>query len=106
VVSHRNCRSGDAHRGTQPPATSTLLAVLHPKERILDRPHLTEWDLSALGDDVVALFSEADIELLGTLRRMPSVCVAAKCWVALDRGPEVREAAHLHLKLLRGERLD
>jgi Phosphotransferase enzyme family len=65
-----------------------------------------EWDLSALDDDVVGLFPEADLELLGTLRRMRSVCVAAKCWVALDRGSEVREAAHVHLKLLRGERLD
>jgi Phosphotransferase enzyme family len=65
-----------------------------------------EWDLSALGDEVADLFPEADLELLGTLRRMRSVCVAAKCWAATDRAPEVREAARVHLKLLRGERLN
>jgi hypothetical protein len=40
------------------------------------------------------------------MRRMRSVCVAAKCWVAPERAPEVREAAHVHLKLLRGEEPD
>ena len=65
-----------------------------------------EWDLSALGDDVLAFFPDVDRELIGMMRRMRSVCVAAKCWVAPDRAPELREAALVHLKLLRGESLD
>jgi Ser/Thr protein kinase RdoA (MazF antagonist) len=65
-----------------------------------------EWDLSALGDDVLARFPDADHELIAILRRMRSVCVATKCWVAPDRAPELREAALVHLKLLRGQTLD
>jgi hypothetical protein len=54
----------------------------------------------------VALFAEIDLELVARLRRMRSVCVAAKCWTAPNRSPEVHTAAHVHLKLLRGEPLD
>jgi hypothetical protein len=65
-----------------------------------------EWDLAALGDDALAFFPDADRELISRRGRMRSVCVAAKCWVAPERAPELREAAHVHLKLLRGQRLD
>jgi hypothetical protein len=65
-----------------------------------------EWDLAALDDEAVDLFPGVDDELIALLRRMRSVCVAAKCWVEPNRAPEVSEAAHIHLKLLRGERLD
>jgi hypothetical protein len=65
-----------------------------------------EWDLAALDDNAIAFFPAADDELIFTLRRMRSVCVAAKCWVAPERAPELREAAHVHLKLLRGQPLD
>lgn len=65
-----------------------------------------EWDLAALGDGVLTGFPEADRERISVMRRMRSVCVAAKCWVEPERAPEVREAAHVHLKLLRGQRLD
>ena len=65
-----------------------------------------EWDLAALGDEVCDLFPDADRELIPTMRRMRSVCVAAKCWVAPERAPELREAAHVHLRLLRGQPLD
>jgi hypothetical protein len=65
-----------------------------------------EWDLAALDDAAVQLFAEVDFELVALLRRMRSVCVAAKCWVEPNRAPEVREAARVHLKLLRGEPLD
>jgi hypothetical protein len=65
-----------------------------------------EWDLAALDDEAVNLFPGVDGELIALLRRMRSVCVAAKCWVEPNRAPEVSEAAHIHLKLLRGERLD
>jgi hypothetical protein len=59
------------------------------------------------GDDAaVQLFAEVDLELVTLLRRMRSVCVAAKCWVEPSRAPEVREAARVHLKLLRGDSLD
>jgi aminoglycoside/choline kinase family phosphotransferase len=65
-----------------------------------------EWDLAALGDDVLAFFPDADRDLISIMRRMRSVCVAAKCWVAPERAPELREAAHVHLKLLRNQPLD
>lgn len=65
-----------------------------------------EWDLAVLGDDVLACWPDADRHLIATLGRMRSVCVAAKCWVSPDRAPEVREAAHVHLELLRGLPLD
>ena len=65
-----------------------------------------EWDLSALGDDVLACFADVDRDLIAILRRMRSVCVAAKCWVAPDRAPQLREAGLVHLKLLRGQVLD
>ena len=62
-----------------------------------------EWDLAALGDEELGFFPDADRELIGTMRRMRSVCVAAKCWVAPERAPQLREAAEVHLKLLRGQ---
>jgi hypothetical protein len=65
-----------------------------------------EWDLAALDDAAVDLFADVDLEVVALLRRMRSVCVAAKCWVDPNRAPEVREAARIHLKLLRGEPLD
>jgi Phosphotransferase enzyme family len=65
-----------------------------------------EWDLAALDDEVVTWFPRIDQELIAVLRRMRSACVAAKCWVDPGRAPEVREAAHVHLRLLRGEPLD
>jgi Ser/Thr protein kinase RdoA (MazF antagonist) len=65
-----------------------------------------EWDLAALVDEALALFPSVDRDLIRTLRRMRSVCVAAKCWVAPERAPELRDAAHVHLKLLRRHKLD
>lgn len=62
-----------------------------------------EWDLSALGDDVASIFPSVDRDLLAILRRMRSLCVAVKCGIEPDRAPEVFEAAHVHLRLLRGE---
>ena len=65
-----------------------------------------EWDIAALDDRAAAFFPEADLELIALLRRMRSACVAAKCWVEPNRAPELFEAAHVHLKLLRGQPLD
>ena len=65
-----------------------------------------EWDLAALDHPAIASFREADIELITLLKRMRSACVAAKCWVHPERAPEVLEAAHVHLRLLRGEPLE
>ncbi len=65
-----------------------------------------EWDLAALADDALGRFPAADHELISIMRRMRSVCVAAKCWVSPDRSPEVREAAEVHLNLLRGQQPD
>jgi Ser/Thr protein kinase RdoA (MazF antagonist) len=65
-----------------------------------------EWDLAALDDAAVDLFCDVNRDLIGLLRRMRSVCVAVKCWVEPSRAPEVLEAAHTHLKLLRGQPLD
>ena len=65
-----------------------------------------EWDVAALDDAAVRMFNGIDLELLALLRRMRSVCVVAKCWVEPNRALEVHEAAHVHLKLLRGQSLD
>jgi thiamine kinase-like enzyme len=65
-----------------------------------------EWDLAALSDEAIALFPDVDYELIQLLRRMRSLCVAAKCWIEPRRAPEVFEAAHVHLRLLRGEPLE
>jgi hypothetical protein len=65
-----------------------------------------EWDLAALDDATLHLFCDVNGELIQLLRRMRSACVAAKCWTEPHRAPEVFEAAHVHLKLLRGEPLD
>jgi hypothetical protein len=46
-----------------------------------------EWDLAALDDEAVDLFPGVDDELIALLRRLRSVCVAAKCWVELNRAP-------------------
>jgi Ser/Thr protein kinase RdoA (MazF antagonist) len=40
-----------------------------------------EWDLAALDNVAVKLFPGVDRDLIALLRRMRSVCVAAKCWV-------------------------
>jgi hypothetical protein len=65
-----------------------------------------EWDLAALDDKELAFFPDVDRELITLMRRMRGVCVAAKCWVAPERAPELREAADAHLKLLRGQALE
>jgi hypothetical protein len=65
-----------------------------------------EWDLAALGDEELAFFPDADRELIDAMRRMRSVCVAVKCWVAPDRAPMLRGGADVHLKLLRGQALE
>jgi Phosphotransferase enzyme family len=65
-----------------------------------------EWDLAALDDAALALFDGIDLALVAQLRRMRSVCVATKCWVEPNRAPAVQTAAHVHLRLLRGEPLD
>jgi hypothetical protein len=65
-----------------------------------------EWDLAALDNEALGYFPYADRESILIMRRMRSVCVAAKCWVAPERAPQLREAAHVHLRLLRGQRLD
>lgn len=65
-----------------------------------------EWDLAALEDRAVNRFPNVDAESILLLRRVRSACVAAKCWAEPDRAPDVYEAAHVHLKLLRGQPLD
>ena len=65
-----------------------------------------EWDLAALSDDVLDCLPGVDGELIVAMRRMRSACVAAKCWVAPERAPEIREAAHVHLRLLRGQPIE
>jgi len=65
-----------------------------------------ELDLSALGEDGLDAFPHVDRDLLALLRRMQSLCVTVKCWLDPDRAPEVREAAIVHVRLLRGEPVD
>lgn len=49
---------------------------------------------------VLEAFPGVDGDLLALLRRLRSLCVAVKCWLDPERGPEVREAARVHLRLL------
>jgi Phosphotransferase enzyme family len=60
-----------------------------------------EWDLASLPDESASAFEQVDDELLALLRRAKSLCVAVWCWRQPDRAPEVGEAAHVHLRLLR-----
>lgn len=60
-----------------------------------------EWDLTSL-DPARAAYPDADPELLARLSRMRSLTVSTSCWMQYGRAPEVDEAAHVHLKLLRG----
>jgi hypothetical protein len=60
-----------------------------------------EWDLAYLPDASVAAFDDVRAELLGVLRQTVSLCVAAWCWADPGRDPEVAEAAHVHVGLLR-----
>lgn len=91
---------GSPHGGNWLPAARGLLLL--DFETACRGP--SEWDIGALDDRAAAFFPEADLELIALLR-MRSACVAAKCWVEPNRAPEVFDAAHVHLKLLRGQPL-
>ena len=60
-----------------------------------------EWDLTAMGRAHVA-YPDADAALLALFSRMRSLTVSAWCWMQCGRAPEVDEAAHVHLEILRG----
>lgn len=64
-----------------------------------------EWDLTSLARAVRA-YPETDAALLGLLSEMRSLCVATSCWSQYGRSAEVDEAAHVHLRLLRGRSSD
>jgi hypothetical protein len=59
-----------------------------------------EWDVTTLPERGRGAY-EVDAGLLQLLGRARSLCVAVWCWVQPDRAPEVTEAAHVHLRLLR-----
>ena len=59
-----------------------------------------EWDLSALPEAAADLHA-ADAELVGTLRRLRSVCVATWCWAHRGQTPEIDRAARRHMDRLR-----
>ena len=59
-----------------------------------------EWDVAHLGEEAVALFPEADRELLATMRLLVSAEVAIWCFSQYGRAQEVDEAAHFHLARL------
>jgi len=60
-----------------------------------------EWDLSALPGNGAARVSAVDEELLSLLCRLRSVCVAVWCSVRSARWNALRDAARMHLELLR-----
>lgn len=60
-----------------------------------------EWDLAYLPGASVAAFDNVRAELLGVLRQTVSFCVAVWCWADPGRAPDVAEAAHVHVRLLR-----
>lgn len=59
-----------------------------------------EWDLTSLERALVP-YPSADRNLLRTLSTMRSLTVSTWCWTQYGRAPEVDEAAHVHLNLLR-----
>jgi Phosphotransferase enzyme family len=65
-----------------------------------------EWDLTALPGEVAKSYPGIDIALVDQLREARSLCVAAWCWTQPERAPEVKEAAHFHLNLLRRSDVD
>ncbi len=60
-----------------------------------------EWDLAYLPDASVEAFDNVRADLLSVLRQTVSFCVAAWCWADPGRAPDVAEAAHVHVRLLR-----
>ena len=64
-------------------------------------PGPLEWDLAALSDEVIELFPDVSPGLIALLRRMRSLCVAAKCRIDPRRAPEVFEEASLSSEGLR-----
>jgi hypothetical protein len=63
-----------------------------------------EWDLAFQPDEVVRLFSQADLGLLALLRKLNSARVAT--WCSGSRHPEMKEHGELHLALLRDPSVD
>lgn len=63
-----------------------------------------EWDLTSL-DRALFAYPSVDRKLLAVLSRMRSLTVSTWCWMQYGRAPEVDEAAHVHLNLLREESL-
>jgi hypothetical protein len=59
-----------------------------------------EWDLTALRQASDA-YPSIDRDLMALLSRMRSLTVSTWCWMQYGRAPEVDEAAHVHLQLLR-----
>jgi hypothetical protein len=51
--------------------------------------------------EVAMNYLGADVALVDQLREARSLCVAAWCWMHPERAPEVKEAAHFHLNVLR-----
>jgi predicted trehalose synthase len=60
-----------------------------------------EWDAGFLPPAGAALLGPLDQGLMSMLDIVRSFCVAVWCWAQPERAPEVAEAAHVHLRLLR-----
>ena len=92
---HRNLH-GDPHRGNFLVSPSGYRLI--DFESVCSGPR--EWDLSALPGNGAG-FACVDVELLMTLLRLRSVCVAVWCSVRSARSNALRDAARMHLELLR-----
>jgi len=88
---------GDPHRGNFLVSPSGYRLI--DFESVCSGPR--EWDLSALPGNGAARVSAVDEELLSLLRRLRSVCVAVWCSVRSARSNALRDAARMHLELLR-----
>lgn len=61
-----------------------------------------EWDLAHLEPAVAAAYpGKVDDVLLAQCRRLVSASTSARCWDALDRGPDMRMHAEHHLAVVR-----
>jgi hypothetical protein len=87
---------GDPHRGNFLISPSGYRLI--DFESVCAGPR--EWDISALPGNGAGVFS-MDEELLMTLRRLRSVCVAVWCGMRSARSNALQNTARMHLELLR-----
>ena len=94
---HQRPLHGQPHEGNRFVTPSGVL--LFDLEDACSGP--LEWDLAYLPSEITTHFERVQLELLTLLRQAVSLCVAVWCWADPDRAPDVAEAAHVHVGILR-----